>query len=76
MQKQPCSPDSYGMKEGRDYTVEFHDTPQLWVAYFCGCPECPKGMGKTQDEAFADLRTVCGYEDEPSATDCSGKTGG
>ncbi len=59
---------SYDTKAGRDYTVEFHDTPQLWVAYFCGCPECPKGTGKTQDEAVADLRSFCGYEDDSSAT--------
>jgi hypothetical protein len=43
-------------KDPRFVTVEWHDTPQLWVAYRgCGCPECPKGFGKTQDEAIADL---------------------
>ena len=28
----------------------------------------PKGTGKTQEEAVADLRSFCGYEDESSAT--------
>jgi hypothetical protein len=38
-------------------TVEFHDTPQLWIAYRgCGCADCIKGIGKTQEEAISDLR--------------------
>lgn len=38
------------------YTVEWHSTPLLFVAYRgCGCAECPKGYGKTEDEAVADL---------------------
>jgi hypothetical protein len=38
------------------YTLEWHDTPQLWVAYrYCGCVDCPKGFGKTQEEAIANL---------------------
>jgi hypothetical protein len=42
--------------DSNSYTVEYHDTPQLWVAYRgCGCAECPKGYGKTQEEAIADL---------------------
>lgn len=36
--------------------LTWHDTPQLWVAYRgCGCVECPKGFGKTRDEAVAAL---------------------
>lgn len=41
------------MTEGRDFTVEFHPTVQLWVAYFCGCSECQKWFGKTKEEAVA-----------------------
>lgn len=42
------------MTDGID--LEWHDTPQLWVAYNgCGCEECPKGFGKTQEEAVANL---------------------
>lgn len=41
-----------------DYT--WHSTPQLWIAMrkgVCGCPECkpPFGMGKTKEEAEAQL---------------------
>jgi hypothetical protein len=42
--------------DGAKPTVEWHDTPQIWVAYDgCGCQECPKGYGKTEEEAIADL---------------------
>lgn len=43
------------MKRDRDYTAEFQPTAQVWVAYFCGCSECPKGTGKTEAGAVADL---------------------
>jgi hypothetical protein len=58
-----------GLVVGRDVSVEWHDTPQLWVAYFCGCFECPKGMGKTEAEAIEDLKEQTGYrQDTPTAT--------
>lgn len=40
-----------------DLTLEWHSTPQLWVAYRgCGCPECiVYGMGKTKEAAERDL---------------------
>lgn len=50
------------MKRDRDYTAEFQPTAQVWVAYFCGCSECPKGLGKTEAEAVGDLEEQCGYE--------------
>ena len=42
-------PNSYGID------LEWHPTPGLWIAYRCGCSECPKGYGQTQEEAVADL---------------------
>ena len=40
-----------------DIDLEWHSTPQLWVAYRgCGCSEGPKGMGKTQEEAVKMLK--------------------
>lgn len=39
-----------------EINIQWHDTPQLFVAYRgCGCAECPKGVGKTREEAVADL---------------------
>jgi hypothetical protein len=40
--------------------LSWHSTPQLWVATkkdACGCGECkqPYGMGKTKEQAVADL---------------------
>lgn len=50
-----------------DLNLEFHDTPQLWVAYRgCGCAECPKGYGKTREAAAADL--IAWEEGRSSAT--------
>lgn len=46
------APDSYSA------TVEWHPTARLWVAYRCGCAECPKGFGKTKEEAIADLMKI------------------
>ena len=44
------------MSVPHSYTLEWQSTPQLWVAYRCGCAECPKGMGKTEEAAIADLK--------------------
>lgn len=57
----------------RGYTTEFHSTPQLWVAYYCGCSECPKGMGITETAAVIDLLEQC---DESFATDCGSTDAG
>jgi hypothetical protein len=43
-------------QERNPVELEWHPTPRLWVAYRgCGCEECPKGYGKTKEEAIADL---------------------
>jgi predicted RNase H-like HicB family nuclease len=42
-----------------DYTIEWQPTGKVWVAYYCGCSECHKGIGKTQEEAVADLIERC-----------------
>jgi hypothetical protein len=47
--------DSYTVNRRAAYTFEWQSSGQVWVAYYCGCSECPKGTGKTQDEAMADL---------------------
>lgn len=47
----------------RPISVEFHSTPQLYIAYFRdeydGAPDShhPMGFGKTEAEAIADLRS-------------------
>lgn len=49
-----------------DVTVEWHPTPQLWVAYNgCGCAECPKGYGQTKEEAVADLEASTASQNGP-----------
>jgi hypothetical protein len=46
-------------QERNPVELEFHDTPRLWVAYRgCGCEECPKGFGKTKEEADCRPRRV------------------
>lgn len=42
----------------RYYTTEFQPSAQVWVAYYCGCSECPKGLGKTEEEAVKNLEGV------------------
>ncbi len=54
-------PNSYGTHQGRPIDVDFDSTPQLYLATFpneycgCGCLRGLVGMGKTQDQAVADL---------------------
>jgi hypothetical protein len=54
-------------QERNPVELEFHDTPRLWVAYRgCGCEECPKGFGKTKEEAVADLEESTATNGSPS----------
>jgi hypothetical protein len=59
------------MTDGNDLTLEFQSTAQVWVAYRgCGCADCHKGIGKTQEEAIADLRET--IANSPNATSDEG----